>query len=154
MSDELLAPGFHLSEFLRSGMAARRGIDNTPKALHLANLRNLLAPGMQRVRDVLGAPVMISSGYRSQALNAAVGGSNHSQHSLGLAADFTAPGFGNPLAVCRMLLEHRNVVRFDQLIYEFGQWVHVSFSPQPRGEVLRAQHTQVGTVYSPGLPPQ
>lgn len=154
MTEERLTPSFYLSEFLKSETAARRGIDNMPKAMHMANLRNVLAPGMQRVRELLGAPVLITSGYRSAAVNSAVGGSNHSQHSLGLAADFTAPSFGNPLAVCRKLLEHRDEIRFDQLIHEFGHWVHISFSATPRGEVLRAISTPHGTVYSTGLPVQ
>lgn len=151
MSEERITPSFYLSEFFKSETAARKGIDNTPKALHLANIRNLLAPGMQRIRELLGCPIVISSGFRSKELNAAVGGSNHSQHSLGLAADFTCPGFGNPNQVARKILEHRSEIVFDQMIAEFGQWVHVSFNATPRGEVLTARHTGIGTVYSPGL---
>lgn len=152
MSEERVTPSFYLSEFFKSDTAARRGIDNTPKALHLANIRNVLAPGMQRIRELLGHPVIISSGFRSADLNKAVGGSNHSQHSQGLAADFTCPGFGSPVQVCRKLLEHREGIAFDQLIEEFGQWTHVSFSLNPRNEVLHARHTSHGTVYSQGLP--
>lgn len=152
MTDERVTPSFWLSEFLKSETAMRKRIDNTPSAAHMVNIRTVLAPGMQRVREVLGAPVHISSGYRSHHLNMAVGGSVRSQHSLGLAADFTAPSFGDPLKVCNKLIEHRQEINFDQLIYEFGDWVHISFSPQPRGMVLTAQHTPVGTVYSAGLP--
>lgn len=151
MTDERVTPSFWLSEFFKSDTAARKRIDNTPKAIHLANIKNVLAPGMQRVRELLGAPVHISSGFRSDALNAAIGGSLRSQHSLGLAADFTAPSFGDPLTVCRKLLEHRQEIDFDQLIYE-GTWTHISFSPKPRGMVLRATFTHLGTVYSQGLP--
>lgn len=153
MSEERITPSFYLSEFFVSDKAARLGLDNTPKAMHMANLRNLLAPGMQRTRELLGAPIIISSGYRSPAVNDAVGGSNKSQHCLGLAADFTAPSFGNPMAICRKVLDHRAEINFDQLILEFGRWVHISFSPTPRGMVLTAKHTPVGTVYSPGLQP-
>lgn len=94
MIDELLQGHFRLSEFLRSEAAVRRGLDNTPRALELANIRNVLAPGMQRVRDCLAVPVFISSGYRSPEVNAAIGGSSASQHMQGLAADFVAPAFG------------------------------------------------------------
>lgn len=151
MSEERVTPSFYLSEFFKSESAARKGIDNTPKAMHLANIRNLLAPGMQRIRELLGHPVIISSGYRSQELNAEVGGSNNSQHRLGLAADFTCPGFGTPYEVARKILDHRHEIVFDQMIQEFGQWVHVSFSQNPRNEVLTAKRTSIGTVYSPGL---
>jgi hypothetical protein len=150
MTDERLTPSFFLSEFFKSDTAARKGIDNSPTPEALANIRTLLAPGMQRIRELLGAPVSISSGYRSAALNKAVGGSNHSQHSHGLAADFTAPSFGDPLKVCHKIILHRQEINFDQLIFE-GTWVHVSFSPKPRGMVLRAAFTPSGTVYSNGL---
>lgn len=151
MTDERIVPSFWLSEFFKSDTAARKRIDNTPKTLHLANIKNILAPGMQRVRELLGVPVHINSGYRSEALNEAVGGSLRSQHSMGLAADFTAPSFGDPLKICRKILEHRREINFDQLIFE-GTWVHISFSPTPRDMVLRATFTHLGTVYSSGLP--
>ena len=59
---------FSLSELIRSQTALRRGIDNYPNASALANLRNILAPGLQRVRDLLGAPMHVTSGYRSPCL--------------------------------------------------------------------------------------
>jgi zinc D-Ala-D-Ala carboxypeptidase len=91
---EKLSPSFVLSEFLDSQQGARLGIDNTPDAACLAGIRNFLAPGMQKVRDLLGHPVVISSGYRCPELNRAVGGARNSDHIRGLAADFTCPGFG------------------------------------------------------------
>jgi hypothetical protein len=151
MTDERLTPSFWLSEFFKSDTALRKGIDNTPTPEALANIRTLLGPGMQRIREFLGAPVSISSGYRSPALNKAVGGSQTSQHSKGQAADFTAPSAGDPLKICRKLLEHRDEIGFDQLIYE-GTWVHVSFSQVPRGQVLTAKFGPGGTTYSAGLP--
>ena len=151
MTDERVTPSFWLSEFFKSDTAARKRIDNTPSPEALANIRTLLAPGMQRIRELLGAPVSISSGYRSAALNKAVGGSNHSQHSHGLAADFTAPSFGSPDKVARYIVFHREEINFDQCILEFNQWLHVSFSDKPRGMVLTAVSTPIGTVYTNGL---
>lgn len=151
MTDERLTPSFWLSEFFKSDTALRKGIDNTPTPEALANIRTLLGPGMQRIRELLGAPVSISSGYRSPALNRAVGGSQTSQHSKGQAADFTAPSAGDPLKICRKLLEHRDEIGFDQLILEFGQWTHVSFAQIPRGQVLTAKRTPSGVVYVDGL---
>ncbi len=149
--DQPVSADFRLSEFLRSETAVRRGLDNTPPAPVLANLVNVLAPGMQRVRDLLETPVQITSGYRSPELNRAVGGSSTSQHTLGLAADFVSPTFGNPRAICRFLLEHQAVLRWDQLIFE-GTWVHISFADQrPRGQVLTAHFAQGGVTYSPGI---
>lgn len=153
MLDERITPNIWLSELVRSGMALRRGIDNTPPPAVLQVLRGTLAPGLQRVRDLLCVPVQITSGYRSPALNAAVGSGPKSQHLLGLAADFIAPQFGTPRAVCRYLVKRAPDVRFDQLIWE-GQWVHISFAgtAPARGEVLTAHFQADGRVtYSKGL---
>lgn len=150
--DQMVSRSFRLSEFLRSETAVRRGLDNTPPAAVLANLTNVLGPGMQRVRDLLETPVQITSGYRSPEVNRAVGGSSASQHTLGLAADFISPQFGNPRAICRFLTQHYAIVRWDQLIYE-GTWVHISFIPagQPRGQVLTAHFSQGAVSYSTGI---
>lgn len=151
MIDERLQQSFRLSEFLRSETAVRRGLDNTPKATELANIRNVLAPGMQRVRNCLGVPVHVTSGYRSAEVNRAVGGSQSSQHSQGLAADFVAPDFGLPRAVARYLMERAPEIRFDQLIWE-GAWVHISFTAdRPRSQVLTAHFTGGGVSYTPGV---
>lgn len=151
MVDERLQQSFWLSEFLRSDTAVRRGIDNRPKVQALANIRNVLAPGLQRVRNCLGAPVLITSGYRSPELNRAVGSGDSSQHLQGLAVDFVAPEFGTPRAICKHLLARAPEIRFDQLIFE-GTWVHISFAPaQPRGEVLTAHFMGGQVTYSRGV---
>lgn len=150
-ADERIVPSFWLSEFLASDTAVRLGLDNTPSAMGMANIRNVLALGMQRVRDCLGAPVFITSGYRSPEVNAAVRGSSSSQHMQGLAADFKAPNFGPPRQVAKHLMERSGEVRFDQLIWE-GAWVHVSFvAGLARSEVLTA-HFRGGAVdYTRGI---
>ena len=133
MNDERLTSDFHLSEFLHSDKAVRLGLDNIPDALAMASIRNFLAPGMQQVRDLIGAPINISSGYRAPQVNAAVGGSRSSQHMQGLAADFTAPFFGTPIQIARAIVASH--IKFDQLIQE-GSWVHISFSAAPRRQAL------------------
>lgn len=154
MIDDLIAPSFRLSEFVDSQTAIRAGIDNSPTAEAMGRIRNILAPGMQRVRDLLGHPVVISSGYRSPRLNAMIGGARNSQHVDGLAADFTCPGFGPALAVAHHLLRHQSAIRWDQLIFE-GSWVHISFAQGgfQRGGVLTARFLPGGVAYSQGLPP-
>jgi len=148
------APNFELIEFTRSKTAEQRGLDNTPLPQALENIETILAPGMQRVRDLLGCPVIVAtgngSGYRSPTVNRAVGGSETSQHMQGLAADFVAPKFGTPLAVARYIARHADMIGFDQLIAE-GNWTHVSFSRKPRGEVLTAHFDAGGTRYTKGL---
>ena len=149
MIDERIVPGFWLSEFLQSDTAARQQLDNTPLPTEMANIRHLLAPGMQSVRDCLGQAVFVTSGYRSPVVNRAVGGAVNSQHTQGLAADFKCPAFGMPTTIVQYLLRHSTQVRYDQLIQE-GSWVHISFSPTPRGEVLTAHFAASGTTYTRG----
>ena len=127
-----LSPNFHLDEFVTSQTAARRGIDNRPTPEVIKRLRNT-AKNLEKVRAVLGKPILISSGYRSPALNKAVGGSATSDHMTGDAADFISPGFGSPIAVCRAIVAAG--IKFDQLIEE-GTWIHISFGPRMRGQIL------------------
>lgn len=129
-----LSAHFTLEELTHSQTASRRGIDNTPPDSVIANMRDVLCPGLEQVRTLLGKPILISSGYRSPRLNATVGGSAKSQHMEGLAADFTCPGFGPPLVVAHAI--KNSGIEFDQLLYEFGEWVHISFARHPRLQVL------------------
>ena len=133
--DIRLSDHFLLSEFTRSATAQAQGIDNTPGPEHLANLRQLAAT-LERVRDVLGHPILVSSGYRSPALNRAVGGSATSDHANGLAGDFTCPGFGSVQQVCEAIVAAG--IPFDQLIYEQGntQWVHLGIGTRMRRQVM------------------
>jgi hypothetical protein len=148
--DERLSTHFALSELVRSETAVRRGLSNLPPSDVLRNMRTVLAPGLERVRAALGVPLQITSGYRSPAVNAAVGGAKSSQHLHGVAADFVAPAFGSPRAVTRYLADRMDEIRADQLIQE-GQWVHVSFvASKPRGEVLTAHFSAGGVTYSRG----
>lgn len=112
-----------------------RGIDNAPPAGVLANLRET-ARRMEEVRAILGDNVVtVSSGYRSPALNRAVGGSKTSAHLTGWAVDFNCRRVGSPLLVAQRIADAG--VEFDQLIHEFGRWVHISFEPRPmRGQLL------------------
>ena len=141
-----LSPHFSLAQLVHSETAEERGIDNSPPAGILENLRRLAA-GLEEVQRLLGAPLEISSGYRCKALNEAVGGSATSQHVDGLAADFTCPDFGPPLDVARAI--RQSGIDFDQCILEFGRWVHVSFSSSPRGRVLTIYDAKEG--YLAGL---
>jgi hypothetical protein len=137
---------YTLARLTHSDTAARCGIDNAPPEALLPNLR-LLARGLDRVRRLLGHPLEISSAYRCPELNAAVGGVPTSQHALGLAADFTCPGFGPPLAVARAIRD--SDVDFDQCIYEFAEWIHLSFSPAARRRTLTIYDAREG--YLEGL---
>jgi hypothetical protein len=123
-----------------------RDIDNTPPPEVVATLRNTAAR-LEDVRRRLGGRVIsVSSGFRSRALNRAVGGAATSAHLSGHAVDFNCYGFGDPLAICRALAD--SALSFDQLIEE-GTWVHVSFDPRLRRQVLTRR---AGGGYGLGLP--
>ncbi len=156
-----LSENFFLDEFERSQTAARCGIDNSvkPGGPVYDRLKRLSRDILQPLRDHLGKPITISSGYRSVQLNKKVGGAKNSQHCLGLAADIHVAGMSD--------LELANTISalfayphdFDQLILEFGQWVHISAPVkwhEPRGETYTAVKVprslrRPATVYVPGI---
>lgn len=116
---------------------SHREIDNTPPETVMQALHDT-AEHMEGVRALLGQPIHVNSGYRCLVLNQAVGGSIASAHMTGHAVDFICPGFGAPLEVCRKL--QAAGIAFDQVIQE-GTWVHISFDPKMRRQVLtKAAH--------------
>jgi zinc D-Ala-D-Ala carboxypeptidase len=130
---EMLSPHFTLTEFTTSQTASREGIDNSPSPEHHENLKKIAAV-MELVRSLLGdRPINVSSGYRSPALNAAVGGASSSAHCAGLACDFQCDGFGTPHEIAVFLSSHVGELGIDQLINEYppNGWVHVGLSSNP-----------------------
>ena len=141
-----LTPHFTLDEFIMSQTAARKGIDNTPSATVLKNLQRT-AEVLEKARVILGEkPIHISSGYRSPKLNKAIGGAKNSAHIYGLAIDFSCADFGTPLVVCKELEQHLVKLEIDQLIHEFGTWVHLGLrDDKPRHQTLTID--KYGTRY-------
>lgn len=128
---------FSLAEFIQSATAKRLNIDNTPTFEIVDNL-NRLADYLDNIREKLGKPILVSSGYRCPVLNKAVGGVVNSQHQKGLAADL----------VCADMDGLEKVLRetggFDQLIKEHRKgsksfWFHVSVctrNGKPRNQII------------------
>jgi hypothetical protein len=145
----MLSEHFNLNEFTASETATRKGIDNTPPAVVTERLR-MLAATLEQVRSLLGNnSIRISSGYRCLALNRAIGSGDLSAHVLGYAVDFTCPKFGTPKEVANKIAE--SSIRFDQLILEGNQWVHLSVDPRNRREVLTAHFGKDKTNYTKGI---
>ena len=131
-----LSPNFWLNEFVDSETALAQGIDNTPSAMVLDNLTKL-AWTLEAVRVYLGhSAIVISSGYRSPALNKAVGGVGNSDHMYGRAADIKVPGFGSPREVCLALAPVLDNLTLGQVIHEYGMWTHVS-TKRPDNDINR-----------------
>lgn len=126
---------FTMRELTRSRTAQRLGIDNTPPAEAVEQLRLLVDHVLDPLRKAYGRPIHVNSGYRCPALNRAVGGAPRSQHMRGQAADITA---GSPTANRRLLqLIRTHRLPVDQVIDEHGgAWLHVSHSANPRRQFL------------------
>lgn len=110
-----------------------RGLDNTPSQGVIETLSDT-AERMEAVRELLGHPIIVTSGYRSVEINRHVGGVPGSAHTTGHAVDFICPSFGTPLEVAQAI--HNSSIDFDQLIWEMKVWVHLSFAPGMRNETL------------------
>jgi hypothetical protein len=151
-----LSEHLDLSEVTRSDSAKRRGISNEPTAEHLENFKKLAENVFEPIRKHFGKPIHISSGYRSKALNAAIGGSATSQHCTGEAIDIDMDGSSNGVTN-KMVFDYIKAnLNFDQLIWEFGtkdnpDWVHVSYEStgKQRKQVLRAVKAGGKTTYQP-----
>lgn len=141
-----LSPHFTLEELT---VTQHREIDNEPPLTVLANLKRT-ALLLEQVRTRLGAPVIVTSGYRSPLLNSAVKGRRDSQHLTGCAADFISPRFGTPVTVASALKDCAEV-DYDQLILEnLGgrSWVHVSWADRPRRQALLIDKTGTRPMWS------
>ncbi|EON14942.1 D-Ala-D-Ala carboxypeptidase family metallohydrolase [Pandoraea sp. SD6-2] len=145
-----LTEHFTLHEMTESATARKFGIDNQAPASVINNLMRT-ANLLEQVRSLLGSPVIISSGYRSPALNRAIGGAGASAHVEGLAVDFSCPKFGTPYQICQAI--ERSDIEFQQLIFE-GTWVHIS-APRSgaaaRRQILTAHFDGKPVRYSVGL---
>jgi zinc D-Ala-D-Ala carboxypeptidase len=147
---------FPLAELLKSDRATRLGIPNEPTLAAKGNLAALAWNVLQPLREAMGGPIKVTSGYRSPLLNSKTpGSSTTSQHSLGEAVDIVSLGGFTNAAMFEYI---RKNLPFDQLIWEFGdrknpQWVHVSWrSHKRRGMILRATKQGDKTVYTPWTP--
>lgn len=146
-----LSNNFSLNELTKSQTAIRKGIDNTPTSNHVGNLRALCINVLQPVREAFDAPVVVSSGYRGEALNSAIGGSKTSDHCKGMAADIEIPGVDN----LELFTWIKDNYEYRQLILEFYEkgkpfsgWIHVSYDAKDnKKQNLIAQRIDGKVVY-------
>jgi len=140
-----LSKNFVLSELTRSNTATRLGIINEPTKKHLPNMQMVVTNLLQPMRDALG-PIRVTSGYRSKALNRAIGGSSKSQHCKGQACDLQ---FWKDGQMCNNEIYDwvlKSGIEFDQMINEFDYaWIHISLKEKDnRKEVLEAYKDKDG----------
>ena len=135
--DEHLSPHFTVGEFFRSGTAIRLGIDNNPDAHPgegistaevVENLRALCTEVLEPLRRRVGR-VIVTSGYRCQELNKAVGGVWNSQHLKGEAADIFVPDTATAMCYGHILERHSAVQQLllEPMGIQQKRWIHVGF---------------------------
>lgn len=118
---------FSIKELCHSDIADKYGIKNEPNIQVCDNLLNLIFYVLQPLRDKLGKPVIVTSGYRCQRLNShhLINGANNSQHLTGQAVDIIVKGC---LAITLFEYIKTSGIEYDQLICEYYKWVHVSYN--------------------------
>jgi zinc D-Ala-D-Ala carboxypeptidase len=144
--DRLLSQHFSLSELTASDIAARNGLDNTPPESLIAEGIALCEYELERVRLLVGCPVIVVSGYRSPEVNTLAKGASNSQHMKFQAADIRT-SHHTPDELFELIKQ--SSIRYDQLIQEFDSWVHISHSNTPRRQRFYAKHVNGATVYTP-----
>ena len=120
---------FSINELCSSATAKRKCIDNTPNSVQRAALTALVSNILDPLREAYGKPIVVTSGFRCEKLNRAVGGVARSQHTKGEAADIRSLS-DKPADNKRLFdLIVRLGLPYDQLIDEYGyNWVHVSYT--------------------------
>lgn len=124
-----ISKNFSYDEMYYSATAKRLGIDNTPNEKELAELVKLVNTILQPIRDKWGSPIIVTSGFRSEVLNKAVGGVKNSQHRLGQAADIKIGSRSQNKALFNFIYDmiQKGEIKVGQLIDEYNySWVHVS----------------------------
>lgn len=144
----------HISykEAIRSNTAKRLGIDNNPGDYEVTNMVGLALNIFEPLRKWVGGPIKITSMYRCEELNLAIGGSKRSQHIEGRALDLDDTfGYKTNSEMFHYIKQNLN---FDQLIWEFGDdnnpdWIHVSYISDDgnRKRAMRAERVDGKTKY-------
>src|SRR5712691_7473700 len=136
MPDQQLSEHFSLFDLTRSQTALRLGIENAPSTDVVANLSLLCAAILEPARIMLARPLHIDSGYRSLALNLAVGGSKTSAHMDGRAGDVIPVGMPLKQAFDKL---RSSDLPYDQIIIECNAWIHLGMAAkdsQPRRQAM------------------
>lgn len=123
---------FIIAEFLRSDAAEKHRVCNIPGDEELlkvlTNINALVNNVLDPLCAMIGRPIVITSGYRSQRVNELVGGSKTSQHLSGKAADFHVKGY-TPRQMEIVYQKIQMCLDYDQLIfYPSKNIIHVSWN--------------------------
>ncbi len=151
MNSYKLSENFTVGEFCKSQTASRMGKKIEPTDCELLAMEYHCSHVLQQVRDLLSCPIIITSGLRPEWLNKKIGGSPNSQHITGNATDIVLVGMDLRDAMVKII---QSDIQYDQIIFEFGEWIHISSAREPRLEILTAYKSSglmPKTVYEKGL---
>ena len=127
-----LSPHFKLGEFIKSKYPE---VYNVPSHEAIANLKRLCG-WLEVLRERVGQPIVINSGYRSPQLNRKVGGAANSNHLTGCAADIRTSGYEQAITFAAILIDNAKETgqEFDELLIERNRygavWVHFAVRPE------------------------
>lgn len=140
-----LSTYFSLDEFTDSDTAARQNIDND-LPLELVGAARETCEMLDRIREHLGQPVILTSGYRCLRLNRSLGSKDTSDHLKAMAGDIKSPKYGSPYKIAKALEPKMQEFGIGQMILEFGRWVHVSRRAPTRDVNRLLTYTSTGKL--------
>ena len=135
---QVLSPHFCLDEFTKSSTAIKHGIQNNPPQEAVENLKRLCQGSLEPLREELGLPMVITSGFRTKTLNDLLAhSSERSQHMQGQAADFyVAPGQSGLSRRELLIKAFRLIITSEQIDYDqlilYPSFIHVSYVSRER----------------------
>lgn len=145
-----LSPHFTLAEYLTTG---HKGVPNEPDTEAIRRMSIHAHVFMERARSILGVPLRVNSGYRSAALNKAIGGASKSQHMAGEAADFVPVGVSAEDAMARLVQAGKDgILVYDQLIIYASGFIHGSYAADRENRMQALRSTANGGSGGPYLP--
>ena len=125
-----ITKNFELAEFIKSPTAEKLNIDNTPRNEYINNIIKLVEKIMQPIRDEIGQPITITSGFRCNILNNAIGGAKTSQHLTGDACDFKVKGgkkaINEVFDIIKKMIEDKKITVGQAINEKGGSWIHIS----------------------------
>lgn len=139
---------FSLKDLSFSMVASRKGIRNVPSKEETDNLRILCNTILTPIWKEIG-PIKILSGYRSSSLNDIVGGSPDSQHIVGQAADWIPTREYKLRQLFEWIVSGSIVIPYDKVIFEFEEWIHISWSENPKRQAFITRKEGSKTKYFP-----
>ena len=147
-----LSPHFNLDEMVRTSHRKYLYYNKKESIEYLDNLHDLCTQILEPVRILLDSPIIINSGFRCKKLNKIIGGSKKSQHTVGEAADIVFPFLNQSLKEIYNKIAFSSI-RYSQIIYEFGQWIHIGLQdnnlyPDKMNQKLIAYRIKGKTVYT------